>query len=81
MGRGIECIFIDYVIRELHKRGKKLISAEFTPTKKNVPAKNFLSDHGFAKLKTTKEKAGYGLNIPAYIKKPCRKTNKSIKIG
>ncbi len=48
MGRGVECAFIDHVIRELGRRGFRDLYGEFIPTAKNKPAETFLGDHGFA---------------------------------
>jgi FkbH-like protein len=78
MGRGIECAFIDHVIRELHAREVKKLHAKFIPTAKNDPAKNFLHEHGFSQ--TPKGNDDYILDIETYIAHPCEKVNKAIII-
>ena len=75
MGRGVECAFIDHVIRELGRRGFRDLYGEFIPTAKNKPAETFLGDHGFAA-----KDGGLLLDIPAYLQNPCSKLNKTITI-
>lgn len=79
MGRGVECRFIDAVIRELVRRGITKLHASFVSTAKNKPAETFLPDHGF-KMATVAADSSYELDIPAYLKHPCKKVNKAIKI-
>jgi FkbH-like protein len=76
MGRGVECAFMDYVVRELGHRGFARLQGEFLPTAKNKPAEAFLTDHGFKKHKN-----GYLLDIGLYLKNPCSKLNKTITIS
>jgi predicted enzyme involved in methoxymalonyl-ACP biosynthesis len=81
MGRGVECAFIDHVIRALAKRGITKLSATFLPTQKNKPAESFLPDHGFI---TVSDGEGgvhaYELDIAHYADHPCRKVNLAITI-
>jgi FkbH-like protein len=51
LGRGVEQTFMNSVITMLHERGIEEITAEFIPTAKNTPAKDFLSSVGFSKTK------------------------------
>ena len=76
MGRGVECAFMDRVIRNLHARGITTLRASFVPTAKNKPAESFLADHGFSKSGP----AGYALDILEYLRKPCPKLSKAITI-
>jgi len=88
MGRGVEYAFMDYVIRELHMRGFTKLDAEFIPTAKNKPAESFLGEHGFTEQNKGNNKTDdkdsatkqYALDIPAYLKAPCSKANKTITI-
>jgi len=49
MGREIEKSFIVYIINEAKKNNIEKIIAEYIPTQKNKPSKNFLSECGFLK--------------------------------
>lgn len=80
MGRGVECVVLDFIIRELGVVGIKKIHAAFIPTAKNKPAEHFLEDHGFTQENTDTPGMGYILDIPSYLKNPCPKINKSITI-
>ena len=77
MGRGVECVFIDRVLRELNARGITKLHASFIPSAKNKPAETFLHGHGFS---VTAEPNTYMVPLPAYIKKPCSEINKAITI-
>lgn len=54
MGRDVEFTFLEYIIRKMHAEGCKKMTAQFIPTKKNIPSKNFLSDAGFKERKGAK---------------------------
>ncbi len=75
MGRGVECTFMDHVLRVLHERGFSHLRAEFIPTLKNKPAEGFLLTHGFSATEH-----GYILDISAYIAAPCSKVSKTVSI-
>jgi FkbH-like protein len=47
MGRKIEDAMMSYIINEVKKHGGSKLIGKFTPTKKNIPAKNFLIEFGF----------------------------------
>jgi FkbH-like protein len=47
LGRGIEDVFIDAIIKELKQKNISRVVAEFIPTAKNEPAKNFFQKNGF----------------------------------
>ena len=49
MGRGIENAILSQILKDAKQNGIKEIHAEFIPTEKNEPAKNFLLDYGFKK--------------------------------
>jgi FkbH-like protein len=80
MGRGVECAFMDHLIRALYKRGITSVTAEFIPTKKNVPAKNFLAEHGFSTVGKREEALRYSLDVVSYIKIGCSLMQAAIKI-
>ncbi len=47
MGRGVEAVFLDAIIQILKQDGISEIHAEFIPTAKNEPSRNFLPGLGF----------------------------------
>lgn len=64
MGRDVEFTFLKYIIRKIHTEGCKEMTAQFIPTKKNIPSKNFLADAGFKERKGAKNGVkGYSLDI------------------
>ncbi|HUC01319.1 MAG TPA: HAD-IIIC family phosphatase [Candidatus Paceibacterota bacterium] len=83
MGRGIECSFMDHIIRSIAARGIKKLNASFVPTAKNKPADGFLAEHGFAERASGREGGmrEYSLDIPAYLQKPCKNLTKAVIIS
>ena len=76
MGRRIEEVFFTSVVSDLKKRGFDNLRVSFIPSKKNMPAKNFLPDIIGAKIEK-KKKSGeilYKISIPQYILKSKRNT-------
>ena len=49
MGRGVENAIISHILKNAKDEGVETVKAKFTPTQKNKPAQNFLSDYGFEK--------------------------------
>lgn len=49
MGRRIEEAFLRSVCADVYRRGIRKVRGLFIPTQKNLPAKDFLSGHGFTK--------------------------------
>ena len=47
LGRGVETALLAALAKEARAEGVREITASFLPTAKNVPAQNFLADHGF----------------------------------
>lgn len=47
IGRNIEKSLLAYIVEQANKENVKEISAEFIPTKKNAPAKNFYKENNF----------------------------------
>lgn len=68
LGRGVEQTFMDTLIRSLHAEGVTTLEAEFIPTAKNMPAKEFLPSIGFAPVGGTL----YSLSISKYLEKLAR---------
>jgi FkbH-like protein len=52
MGRGVENVFLAAILSELYKQGIRTMKAQFLPTAKNIPAKNFLKQFGCREDKT-----------------------------
>ncbi len=50
LGRNVEDTLLAYIIEQAGKDGARFLTGEFIPTKKNVPAKDFFSKHGFTKV-------------------------------
>ncbi len=47
LGRGIEKVFINHIINQLHTKGIRSISASFIPTEKNMQVRDFYEKSGF----------------------------------
>lgn len=70
MGRDVEFVFLEYIIKKLHTAGCKKMTASFIPTSKNIPSKDFLPDAGFIENKSGKKgPKEYSLDIVTHIKK------------
>lgn len=54
LGRGVEHAFIDKVLKEVRKKGRVLISADYIPTKKNSMASGFYKKCGFKEISPNK---------------------------
>ncbi len=54
LGRGIEDVFLGEILRLEGEHGVEKITAEFVPTQKNVPAKDFYSKNGFSEISPNK---------------------------
>lgn len=67
MGRGVEQKFMHYLARELDRCGFGQLTAAFTPTQKNKPAKDFLSSLGFNQTNQDNETIHYSIGLPDLI--------------
>jgi FkbH-like protein len=47
IGRTVETALLSYLSHAAAKRGRQRLSGKFLPTRKNAPAKEFYSQHGF----------------------------------
>jgi FkbH-like protein len=70
MGRGIEYVLLDYCLRELIKKGFKTVRANFIPTNKNIPAKDFFNTAGFKTVLENQDEVRYELSLVEYVNKP-----------
>lgn len=71
LGRGIENAFLEEILRRERDAGIAKIFAEFVPTAKNIPAKNFYARNGFSEISDGKFAAdlrsrGKILTLPIY---------------
>lgn len=69
MGRGVEKAFLDYIIRELHRKGVEKITAKYNITAKNLPAKDFYSTMDFIVLQNNEQGTDYELHTDDYLNK------------
>ena len=65
MGRDIEKGIMTYIINKAKENNIQKINADFIPTQKNEPIKEFLSDHEFKK-----EGKSWTYNVKSKIKFP-----------
>ena len=63
LGKNIEFAFMKNLINEAKKQGIKKVKGVFIPTKKNIPAKNFLKECGFNFEKEEDGKEYYSLDV------------------
>lgn len=63
MGRDLEYAVMDYVKRRLRNAGFQRLAAQYIPTKKNVPARDFYPCCGFSVLKTEGEAVFYEMDL------------------
>jgi len=69
MGREVENIFLDYILRELYKKGIAKVQALYIPTAKNMPAKNFFNTAGFAVKQSSEQEIVYEISLEEYVSK------------
>jgi FkbH-like protein len=82
LGRSVEFSFIDFIIRWMfEKYGTKNVIAEFIPTLKNIPAKDFFAKFGFENLNTATLGKKFRLNVQDYYAKENKDVYKSITVN
>jgi FkbH-like protein len=64
IGRTVETAFLAYLIDETVAAGASVIEGWFLPTKKNAPASEFYSSHGFRLVEETGKGARWVLDLP-----------------
>lgn len=68
IGRGIEETLLGYIIQQAKNNKIKILTGEFIPTKKNLPAKEFYRHSGFKLIKTDNNTELWQYNIKASYK-------------
>jgi FkbH-like protein len=64
IGRTVETAFLAYLIDEAAALGASAVEGWFAPTKKNAPASDFYSSHGFRLAEETELGARWVLDLP-----------------
>lgn len=70
IGRGIEQAILWHLIENAKTAGVAVLRAEFIPTKKNVVAKDFYKNNGFALVEETAEKQVWKYNVSREYPRP-----------
>ncbi len=65
IGRGIETAFLSFLCEQARKSGYPLVRGRFLPTKKNTPAREFFSSHGFEKVSSDDSGSLWELGLAA----------------
>lgn len=63
IGRTVETAFLSFLAADARERGAKRLEGWFLPTKKNAPAKDFYSSHGFNKVKEENDGSQWTLDL------------------
>jgi predicted enzyme involved in methoxymalonyl-ACP biosynthesis len=63
IGRGVETAFLAHLAGEARLRGKTRLEGWFLPTKKNSPACEFYSTHGFQMVRSEPQGALWALDL------------------
>jgi FkbH-like protein len=50
IGRGVETALLSFLCEQVRKSGCRVVRGRFLPTRKNAPAREFFSSHGFQKI-------------------------------
>ena len=66
MGRNVEFVFMDHIVRFLKSKGCKTIEANYLPTQKNKPVIDFYERAGLALIEEKEGAKHYALNIEKY---------------
>ena len=69
MGRKVENVFLNEIIKEIFKSGGKKILAKFIPTKKNKQVDGFYEKFGFVKIKEENNEFLYSLERSGFVPK------------
>lgn len=69
LGKNIEFSLMENIIEEALSKGVSKLSAKFIPSKKNIPAKNFLSDCGFELIQEKEAESFYVLDVKKWKKR------------
>jgi len=63
IGRTVETAFLSFLAEHARKQGAQRLQGWFLPTKKNAPARDFYSSHGFQVLELNGRGTLWGLNL------------------
>jgi FkbH-like protein len=63
IGRGVETTLLSFLCDQARKSGCRIVRGSFLPTKKNAPARDFFSNHGFAKVAADEDGSLWELNL------------------
>lgn len=63
MGKRLENCFLDHVERDLLAQGKTLLTADYRPTPKNLPVKEFYPSLGYCVVQQDGEDIRYGIDL------------------
>jgi predicted enzyme involved in methoxymalonyl-ACP biosynthesis len=65
IGRGVETALLAHLAEGARQRGQTRLEGLFLPTKKNAPAREFYSAHGFELVREESTGTRWGINIEA----------------
>ena len=63
IGRNIEFIYLNHIVKDLANKGYQTLSADYIPTKKNTHVEDFYDKVGFALIENIDGTKHYSLNI------------------
>jgi predicted enzyme involved in methoxymalonyl-ACP biosynthesis len=63
IGRTVETAVVSYLAQDARRRGLTRMQGWFLPTKKNAPASDFYSQHGFSLQKSETQGALWSLDL------------------
>lgn len=63
IGRTVETAFLSFLTDHARRLNAEIVQGWFLPTKKNAPARDFYSEHGFQVLQQNGEGTLWGLNL------------------
>ena len=69
MGRNIEFVFVDYIIRYLKEKGCDRVLSQYIPTIKNKPVSDFYEKAGFLMVEESEGSKKYTVSISEYKSK------------
>ena len=63
IGRGVETAFLSFLCEQVRKSGCRVVRGRFLPTRKNAPAREFFSSHGFQKISGDEDGSVWELDL------------------
>lgn len=81
MGRGVEYALFHFLAKELSEMGINTLTAEFIPTAKNDPSKDFLSSAGFKETSRNENGAiSYSMELASHLASPQTQAVSTISV-